>query len=124
MTTEVVYIKYKHYICIMEKEMAPYNLALRMKAIDFDEPCMAYYVEKEFTATDDAKLFLINRNDAIIHNNSTYLSNDIYKGVISAQLFQQAFRWFRDNYNLYHNIDKHGYWFFEIKKDEGFGDLK
>jgi RimJ/RimL family protein N-acetyltransferase len=79
MTTEVVYIKYKHYICKMEKEFIPYELALRMKAL--------------------------------------------YSGWVSIPTYLQAFRWFRDNYNLYHNIDKHGYWFFEIKKDEGFGDL-
>jgi hypothetical protein len=36
---------------------------------------------------------------------------------------KKEFRWFREKYDLYHNIDKHGYWFFEIKKDEGYGDL-
>ena len=36
---------------------------------------------------------------------------------------EKEFRWFRENYNLYHTIDKQGYWFFQIKKDEGFGDL-
>jgi len=36
---------------------------------------------------------------------------------------EKEFRWFREKHGLYHNINKHGYWFFEIKKDEGFGDL-
>jgi hypothetical protein len=88
----------------MEKEFVTYELALRMKQLGFDEPCLAYYVETEFTATSDAMLFLINRNDTIIHNNSTYLSNDIYEGVISAPLFQQVFRWFREKYDLLNDI--------------------
>jgi len=84
----------------MEKEFVPYELAVKLKELGFDEPCMAYYVETEFTATSDAKLFLINRNDTIIHNNSTYLSNDIYEGVISAPTWQSAFRWFIEKYGL------------------------
>lgn len=36
---------------------------------------------------------------------------------------EKEFRFFREKYSLYHIIDKQGYWFFEIKKDEGFGDL-
>jgi predicted RNA-binding Zn-ribbon protein involved in translation (DUF1610 family) len=43
MTTEGVYIKYKHYICKMEKEFIPYELALRMKQLGFDEPCFNLY---------------------------------------------------------------------------------
>lgn len=95
----------------MEKEFVIYELALRMKQLGFDEPCMAYYVETEFTATSDAKLFLINRNDTIIHNNSTYLSNDIYEGVISAPTWQSAFRWFREKYQLHSYIEGAYPWF-------------
>ena len=29
----------------MEKEFVPYELALRMKALGFDEPCFGYYDE-------------------------------------------------------------------------------
>jgi hypothetical protein len=28
----------------MEKEFVPYGLALRMKALDYDEPCFAYFL--------------------------------------------------------------------------------
>ena len=83
----------------MEKEFVPYELALKLKALGFDERCLKSY------GTDG----LLNQND-----------HEMY---LSAPLYQQAFRWFRENYNLYHTIDKQGYWFFQIKKDEGFGDL-
>ena len=52
----------------MEKEFIPYELALRMKALGFNEPCMA----------------------------SKDMNND--KGLIQLPLYQQAFRWFREKY--------------------------
>jgi hypothetical protein len=60
----------------MNKEFVPYELALKMKALGFDEPCMKSY-------GDDG---LLNQND-----HSLYLS---------ALLYQQAFRFFREKYRL------------------------
>ncbi len=73
----------------MEKEFLPYDLALRMKQLGFEEPCLACY-----------------------YNAGEKLDIDEYVGhgqyTVLAPLFQQAFRWFRENYNLFHeiNIDK------------------
>jgi hypothetical protein len=96
----------------MEKDFIPYDLSLRMKAIDFNEPCLRM-------GMSDIDIINAERTDE-----GDYPKNsDLYSGWVSIPTYLQVFRWFRDNYNLYHNIDKHGYWFFEIKKDEGFGDL-
>jgi hypothetical protein len=87
----------------MEKEFVPYELALRIKQLGFDEPCFGFYDEWD--------------------NNKPIGGNYPCDGINSAPTWHQAFRWFREKRGLYHNINKHGYWFFEIKKDEGFGDL-
>jgi len=69
----------------MNKEFAPYELALELKELGFDEPCLAYW--------DNNKLFVIDRNSGRIQKNSNY--KDIFEGIISAPTYSQAFRWFR-----------------------------
>ena len=70
----------------MEAEFIPYEQALALKELGFDEPCFASYVKesKEFTTRGFADF---------------YKEQQIY-----APLYQQAFRWFREKYNLYHVI--------------------
>ncbi len=72
----------------MEKEFVPYELAVKLKELGFDEPCYGYFLSADM-----------------------YIETQIRKqtgNAISAPLFQQAFRWFRENYNLFCeiNIDK------------------
>ncbi len=72
----------------MEKEFIPYEQALALKELGFDEPCFWWYdFEKEL------------RKDRIGVNsiNSKYFLNG---NSCSAPLYQQAFRWFREKYNL------------------------
>ena len=68
----------------MEKEFVPYELALRLKNLGFDEPCLAFY---RF-----GKDFYIKGQ----HKNTT-LAPTIGP---TAPTFSQAFRWFREKYNL------------------------
>jgi hypothetical protein len=67
----------------MTKEFVPYELALKLKEIGFDEQCFGYYLAR--------KLLITNNNDIY---NSTALP------VIKAPTFSQAFRFFRENYRL------------------------
>ena len=67
----------------MNKEFVPYQQALELKELGFDEPCFGYYnsgvktpLEVEYSIPYDHKEYL------------------------SAPLYQQAFRWFRDEYGL------------------------
>ena len=76
----------------MEKEFVPYKLAVKLEALGFNEPCFAYYrifdgYPKEYTFGyfDEPK---------------RYESNI----MVFAPTFSQAFRWFRDKYNLYCGI--------------------
>ena len=56
----------------MNKEFVPYELALKLKQLGFDEPCIATHGYLEL---------YINTDD----------------GHLKAPLYQQAFRWFRED---------------------------
>lgn len=76
----------------MEKEFVPYEIASALKELGFDEPCFWWYdFEKEL------------RKDRIgVESiNSKYF---IDSKSCSAPLYSQAFRWFRENCGLSHEI--------------------
>jgi hypothetical protein len=76
----------------MEKEFIPYELALEMKQIGFDEPCFGYwYTEQEEFKKIDIQLSSIS-----------FLEGE--PDYILAPTFSQCFRWFRDVYGLNHEI--------------------
>lgn len=60
----------------MEKEFVPYEQVLVLKELGFDEPCLKSY------GIDG----LLNQNDHSLY--------------VSAPLYQQVFRFFREKYNL------------------------
>jgi hypothetical protein len=80
----------------MEKEFVPYELALRLKALGFNEPCFGYYKAEYEDGINPLPVNLI-----LEQNKAS--SNVFYK--TSAPTWQQAFRWFRENYNLISSID-------------------
>jgi len=69
----------------MSKEFIPYEQALALKELGFDEPCFGYYNVSNQELIED------------LSNNRT--GNDDSRWA-SAPLYQQAFRWFRENHNL------------------------
>lgn len=80
----------------MEKEFVPVELALRMKAIGFDEPCFGHY-QQEYH--DDGMTELEPSLQMIISKQHQHAYQ-----VCTAPLYQQAFKWFRKNYRLSVNI--------------------
>jgi hypothetical protein len=71
----------------MEKEFVPYELALELKQLGFDEPCISHYtVYGKFSNDYSAP--------------RKYNSEFELGSYISAPLYQQAFRWFREKHNL------------------------
>jgi hypothetical protein len=72
----------------MEKEFVPYELALRLKALGFDEPCFNFYMGgfKEL-----GKIKYVNPNNVAETN-------------VLAPTFSQAFRWFREKHNVHAEI--------------------
>ena len=76
----------------MTKEFVPYNESLELKELGFDEECLSYYFNKQLS----------------------FGSKTAYGEVVEAPLYQQAFRWFREKYNLHFPIAvSDGFWFFE-----------
>jgi len=72
----------------MKKEFNPYEQALALKELGFDEPCFAVYIDKTLIIEDDW-LYSTNQDTFIESSNFT------------APLYQQAFRFFRQKHNLY-----------------------
>ena len=68
----------------MDKEFVPYEEALALKELGFDEPCFGYWKSKNWIIQEKT------RTDGYTHADQE----------CSAPLYQQAFRWFREKYNL------------------------
>jgi hypothetical protein len=89
----------------MNKEFIPYQEALELKQLGFDEPCLAYYLAGgiRFKEYKDSQ----NKNSAFYNNT-----------VCSIPLYQQAFRWFREKHNYHVIIDfnqsKNNKWYYGI----------
>jgi hypothetical protein len=71
----------------MEKEFIPYDRALKLKQLGFDEPCLDFYDENQ-------ELFYNLENKEKIHIGDS----------VKAPTFSQAFRWFREKYKLHSTI--------------------
>ena len=74
----------------MEKEFVTYELALRMKQLGFDELCFAWY-DGRYTSS-------INEN--YCKNSEEWLNTT----HCATPLYQQAFRWFRENHYAFHEV--------------------
>ena len=103
----------------MKQEFVPYELAIKLKPLGFDEPCFGFYLAgvikvKEYKNSQ-------NKNTAFYNNT-----------VCSAPTFSQAFRWFREKYNMSCKIEASQedlkvnayHYFYQIQTDShivGFG---
>ena len=81
----------------MNKEFVPYELALELKELGFDEPC--------FFAFDNCSTPMrcsdLRTNEqqfnGVNYNSSSYTSQPTYA---------QAFRWFREKYDIHYSINR------------------
>ena len=78
----------------MEKDFVPYEEALVLKELGFDEPCNTCYDKLEMVASYGASVF-----DYKNYNTTGYM--------VSRPTFSQAFRWFREKYGLKSWIQEH-----------------
>jgi len=88
----------------MEKEFIPYEQALALKELGFDEPCLGYYVGK------DREVYISNETIS-----APFQFRLESKTTFVAPLYQQAFSFFREKYSLVCIItfddDVKGKWF-------------
>ena len=75
----------------MNKEFIPYEQALELEELGFDESCLATIDQTGF-----------------IHIKGTEypIRGDMWYNTIDAPIYQQAFRWFRDKYDIHYSIDR------------------
>ena len=88
----------------MEKEFVPYELALRMRNLGFNEPC---FVWADIYTKENMYMYPTNKNNM-----------NQYDETVSIPLLQQAFRWFRENHGLW--VDKTVTFHFEDNLIRGY----
>lgn len=89
----------------MEKEFIPYELAVALKELNFDEPCLIdYYIEK-------GEMYIEHTEDGITNTKLDKSTNELneeqrengeflFEYSYAAATWHQAFKWIRDNYCL------------------------
>lgn len=80
----------------MEKEFIPYEQALALKELGFDECCVAIFDMSNKLSVDDG----------------FYKQENYHKHTVLAPTFSQAFKWFREKYGLnshIHQEDRNNY---------------
>jgi hypothetical protein len=78
----------------MEKEFIPYQQALDLRELGFDEPCFAFY-QKEYH--EDAPIMVFDKDEYRLTGFRTCKNSEIPYHYTAAPLYQQAFKWFRKN---------------------------
>jgi hypothetical protein len=86
----------------MEEEFIPYEQALALKELGFDEACFCFYTKNNTILTIVGKPV----------SYTTALNCKIFKDKLLAPLYQQAIDWFRVN----HKIHIHMYYLEETSK--------
>jgi len=76
----------------MNKEFIPYEQALELKELGFDEPCIAFYEPG-------------NKQVQVVGVEQRYNNPELLRMEdFCAPLYQQAFRWFREKYGFTYSI--------------------
>lgn len=77
----------------LEKDFVPYELAVKLKRIGFNEPCLA-----SWSNTYELQSYVELKLGYIIDGPQNY---------INAPTFSQVFKWFREKYGLYSWVKLH-----------------
>jgi hypothetical protein len=77
----------------MKKEFIPYEQALALKELGFDEPCLAFF-------WNTGKFYTTAEYPHSIETHKQNQLGDYNYDSTSAPLYQQAFRWFREKYQI------------------------
>ncbi len=83
----------------MKKEFVPYEQALALKELGFDEPCLAHWYNETPTNPE---------GQCLVYYKKPWDNQKIINGVIRdyyfAPTYSQAFRWFREKHNMFVEI--------------------
>ena len=98
----------------MEKEFIPYEQALALKELGFDEPCLFAFDNCSTPMRCSDLRTNKQKFNGVNYNSSSYTSQPS---------FHQVFGWFREKYDLNYVIVKAESWFYTINgcnTQEGF----
>jgi hypothetical protein len=108
----------------MDKDFLPYDIALELKQLGFNEPCFGYYVDGELRGINLGMEELGGVEPYYqrfgFHTLSNHDIDNPNKIVVTVPTFSQAFRWFREKYGLFVAPNAISYengpylWFFEV----------
>jgi hypothetical protein len=84
----------------MEKLFVKYEEALALKELGFDEPCFGYYKDGRISGVSKW-----DRKDWEFHILTNKEITNLTSEIILAPTFSQAFRFFREKYNISYSID-------------------
>ena len=85
----------------MEKEFIEYEQSLALKELGFEEPCIAFYFLNREEQSEYESKYKLNKEELIYAEEGGFWYNsNSEEDRISAPLYQQVFRWFREKYNL------------------------
>ena len=94
---------------MLEKEFVPYEQALALKELGFNESCLAHLIGFGDGTIENGK-YVINYQQ-VFYPNDFIESDDKAEelglhpfGICGVPLYQQAFRWFREKYGLRNSI--------------------
>ena len=94
-----------------DKEFVPYEQALELKELGFDEPCLAHLIGFGDGTIENGK-YVINYQQ-VFYPNDFIESDDKAEelglhpfGICGVPLYQQAFRFFREKYQIDSKIER------------------
>ena len=76
------------------KDFVPYEIALALKELGFDDKCFGAYDKKYKLAISTSDYW----DKSSLYSLNDYFGKNTYRCL--APLYQQAFRWFREKYKL------------------------
>ena len=86
----------------IENEFIPYEQALALKELGFNEPCFGWFrstlIPSNFTE------FFLETEFGMNESPSDWVNSNFLDKACSAPLYQQVFRWFREKYELNKSI--------------------
>ena len=88
----------------MKNEFIPYEQALALKKLGFDEPCFGGYYSNQ----DNVNLWFFKEAK------NSDRDERVREGFATAPLYQQAFRWFREKHVFYVNMVDHNLFYFVV----------
>ena len=83
----------------MENEFIPYEQALALKELGFDEPCMCRYYSVDTIEANNLMMFS-PKYPKKYNSEKFEIGGIVTYPFISSPLYQQVFRWFREDFGL------------------------